>query len=94
MRDYLTSDEVDHVMANIHPCCRRWGCRPIPGEPEGPVTGCACPGCIGGALSWDEWTAWIKREEKLGDTPFIEYQEPAVLTLQDRLANYKASKQL
>jgi hypothetical protein len=90
-RDWLTPDEADTVMANIPPGCRSWGCRPIPGEAY-IAFGCACPGCIGGALSWDEFVAWEKREAEREPTPHIELVEPKPLDLQERLALYKYQK--
>lgn len=100
-RSELTQDEVDAVMANIHPASRRWciaSCGPRPGIDVGelPFFGCACTGCISGALSWEDFAAWEAREALGEPTPYIDFPDPPPPppppTLQERLAAYKAGK--
>lgn len=93
MRDHVTPNEADTVMANIHPSNRRWGCRAIPGEVRSADFGCACPGCIYGALSWDEFCAWEERESNREPTQYIDYEScPIEFNLQERLALFKYRK--
>lgn len=100
MRDHLTPDEADHVMANIHPASRRWcivgcGLRPTDDPALLPSTmGCACSGCIYRALTWDEFEAWEAREAQREPTPHIDWEEPQPLDLWQRLASYKHRKRL
>jgi hypothetical protein len=96
VRDWLSADEVDLVMANIHPSSRRWcsaSCGFAPGE-EPIAWGCACCGCIYGALSWEEFSAWQERENNRDETTYIpeEPRQYRQLSLQERLAVYKANK--
>lgn len=74
MRDQLTPDEADLVMANIYPEHRRW-CVASCGYPPGVEYfefGCACTGCIHGDLSWNEWLAWNEREKRREPTPYLD----------------------
>jgi len=91
----LTPAQADLVMANIFPEHRRW-CPASCGWPPGemPINfGCACIGCIYGALSWEDWRAWQEREAQRDPTPYILNQpvsDPP--TLMERLAAYKVDK--
>lgn len=94
MRSDLTDDEADLVMANIPPEHRRWcmaSCGPMPGAPAAKY-GCACIGCIGGALSWDEFAAWWARESQREPTLWINELPVHAPTLSERLDAYKAKK--
>ncbi len=85
----LADDEVDAVMANIYPAHRRWcpvSCDPIPGQV---MWSCACTGCIYGALSWEDFSAWEEREKLREPTPYVDSLERTPLTLTQRLEAFK-----
>lgn len=94
----LTDDEADTVMAQVYPAFReRWcpnSCGWPPGETPVPIPACACAGCLGGVLGWDDWQAWRAREAQRDPTPWdtghLAQKLPPILA--ERLAAYKASK--
>lgn len=100
-----STDEIDALMAKLHPGSRTWGCRSIPGMTEEDVRaragyGCACPGCLWNEIAWpdgisySEYLAWQERETGRDPAPWAveSHSEPSPPALAERLAARKAKK--